>query len=85
MTDVRDCVYDFIKRIDELEEENEQLKKWCEEFNALEVVKENEKLKELLQECRSNIDKQIVGTPTYQYWEGIFSGKLLEKIDEVLK
>lgn len=27
MTDVRDCVYDFIERIDELEDENERLKK----------------------------------------------------------
>lgn len=28
-----------------LQAENAQLKKWCEEFNALEVYKENEKLK----------------------------------------
>lgn len=32
MTDVRDCVYDFIKRIDELEEENEQLKELLKEI-----------------------------------------------------
>lgn len=32
-------------------EENAQLKKWCEEFNALEVANENTKLKELLKEC----------------------------------
>ena len=30
-------------------EENAQLKKWCEEFNALEVAKENTKLKSKLQ------------------------------------
>lgn len=33
-----------------LEEENEKLKKWCEGFNALDVVEENQKLKELLKE-----------------------------------
>lgn len=32
--------------------ENDQLKKWCEEFNVLEVVKENTKLKELLKKCK---------------------------------
>lgn len=31
-------------------EKNDQLKKWCEEFNALDVAKENTKLKELLKE-----------------------------------
>ena len=40
--------------IAELEAENAQLKKFCEEFNALEVAKENEKLKEELQEEREN-------------------------------
>ena len=34
----------------ELQEENARLKKWCEEFNALDVAKENTKLKELLKE-----------------------------------
>ena len=70
MTDVRDCVYDFIKRIDELEEENEQLKKFCEEFNALNVSKENQRLKELLKELRMSV---------------MFDKDLVEKIDEVLK
>lgn len=32
----------------ELEEENAQLKKWCEEFNVLEVAKENAQLKDVL-------------------------------------
>ena len=36
-------------------EENAQLKKWCEEFNALEVAKENAQLKELLKECQNMI------------------------------
>ena len=83
--------YDILKEYEEHNtpvpsyRELQQLKKFCEEFNALNVSKENQRLKEMLKECRSNIDKQIVGTPTYQYWEGIFSGKLLDKIDEVLK
>ena len=34
-------------------EENQQLRKWCEEFNALDVAKENQQLKELLKEIRS--------------------------------
>ena len=42
--------------IEGLEKENVQLKKWCEEFNALEVAKENIKLKELLKECRDEIE-----------------------------
>ena len=37
-------------RIVELNKENRQLRKWCEEFNALKVVEENAKLKELLKE-----------------------------------
>lgn len=32
-------------------EENTKLKKWCEAFNALEVVIENAQLKSLLKEC----------------------------------
>ena len=36
----------------ELKKENAQLHKFLEEFNALEVAKENQKLKELLRECR---------------------------------
>ena len=54
-----------------LRKENKQLKKFCEEFNALEVVKENQRLKELLKECRNRLD-------TYY-------SDLLKQIDEVLK
>lgn len=38
--------------IKKLLEENTQLHKFLEEFNALEVAKENQQLKELLKECR---------------------------------
>lgn len=65
-------------RIVELNKENRQLRKWCEEFNALEVVKENQLLKELLYSLKccltsENIEPQIR------------IDKSLGKIDEVLK
>ena len=37
-------------RIVELNKENRQLRKWCEEFNAIDVAKENQQLKTLLKE-----------------------------------
>ena len=36
-------------------EEWKQLRKWCEEFNALDVAKENQQLKELLKECQEHL------------------------------
>lgn len=48
-------------RIVELNKENRQLRKWCEEFNALEVAKENQQLKELLKYCHY----YIINTPVY--------------------
>lgn len=41
--DVKDLAY--------IQEENAQLRKFLEEFNALEVAKENQQLKELLSKC----------------------------------
>ena len=38
--------------VESLTQENKQLRKWCEEFNALDVAKENQQLKELLKEVR---------------------------------
>ena len=43
----------------ELEAENTKLKKWCEEFNALDVAKENTKLKELLKECADEFESYL--------------------------
>lgn len=65
-------------------EQWQQMKAFCEEFNALDVAVENQKLKELLKECRNCVTRQIYGSPTRQYWEGVFDDKLLTKIDEVL-
>ena len=55
LIDTNDTIFRQIKDINsenyELEKENKQLRKWCEEFNTLEVAKENQQLKELLKEC----------------------------------
>ena len=62
---------------------------YCENENLLEEIEkideENTKLKELLKECRTCVTRQIYGSPTRQYWEGVFDDELLTKIDEVLK
>ena len=47
----------------ELKKENKQLRKWCEEFNALDVAKENQQLKELLKECRTMLGQFEVHNP----------------------
>lgn len=68
--------YDILKEYEEHQEpiptyeEWQQLKKFCEEFNALNVSKENQRLKELLKELRMSV---------------MFDKDLVEKIDEVLK
>lgn len=59
-------------RIVELNKENRQLRKWCEEFNALNVAEENQKLKECLKNCRELFD-------TWDY------PNIVKEIDEVLK
>lgn len=67
-------------RIVELNKENRQLRKWCEEFNTLDVAKENAKLKELLKECRevAEFTKTIVNKHKW-------FNEVITKIDEVLK
>lgn len=47
--------WDYVKDIcnEAVRKENEQLHKFLEEFNALEVAEENQQLKELLKEIRS--------------------------------
>lgn len=58
-------------------EEWKQLHKFLEEFNALDVAKENEQLKELLRKCRSD----LMSCFTIGYEDSEF----IKKIDEVLK
>ena len=60
-------------RIVELNKENRQLLKWCEEFNALDVAKENQQLKELL--------KEIIADADLSYCDS----DIELRIDEVLK
>ena len=63
-------------------EEWKQLRKWCEEFNALEVAKENQQLKELLKECYKMLAQYQVENSEPSLDENI---ELLTRIDEVLK
>ena len=64
-------------------EEWQQMKAFCEGFNALEVAEENQKLKELLEACKRVITEDIVfnhkGDMPYSY------AKILSRIDEVLQ
>lgn len=65
-------------------EEWQQLHKFLEEFNALDVAKENKKIKELLKECHH----YIVNTPVYSQGDDVKQAeihKLLDKIEAVLK
>lgn len=77
--------------IEKLKEENAQLKKWCEEFNALDVKQENEKLKtenkwhsEQLNEAVKEIDKlkEEVSTETYKVSEAYC---FVEELKDLLK
>ena len=50
----------------------------------LKLVEENQQLKELLKECRNCVTRQIYGSPTRQYFEGVFDDELLTKIDNAI-
>lgn len=47
-TDRTASTIQLIEKIEELEKENKQLRKWCEEFNALDVAQENKKLRDAI-------------------------------------
>ena len=69
-----------------LNKENKQLRKWCEEFDALNVAKENKKLKDLLQKCKVAFKTYANEDETCGLEEENKCAKhLLAKIDEVLK
>ena len=38
-----------------IKQENQQLRKWCEEFNALDVAKENQQLKDKLEKAEATL------------------------------
>ena len=63
-------------------EQWQQMKAFCEEFNALEVAEENRELKELLKECYKMLAQYHVENSEPSLDENI---QLLTKIDEVLK
>ena len=68
-----DYILPYLKQV-------QQLHKFLEEFNALEVAKENQQLKELLKECRDDLNHIISNVHLCK--------ELLDlktKIDEVLK
>ena len=62
-------------------EQWQQMKAFCEEFNALEVAKENQQLKELLYKCREKLNQLDYGC---EVWQGELTD-FIEEIDEVLK
>ena len=68
-------------KVADLEAENMQLRQFCEEFNALNVAEENQRLKELLKECNLLLIKQQANDEV----EHKESAELVLKIEEVLK
>lgn len=54
--EVYECVLRNSVKVADLEAENMQLRQFCEEFNALDVAKENQKLKELLKNVTDECD-----------------------------
>lgn len=48
------------------------------------LKQENQHLKELLKECRNCVTRQIYGSPTRQYFEGVFDDELLTKITNAI-
>ena len=75
---------DWIKPIAEVPsyEEWQQMKAFCEEFNALNVAQENQKLKELLKECGTflEVHREEDGDVIIN---DVSTSQLLTKIDEV--
>jgi hypothetical protein len=60
------------------------MKAFCEEFNALNVAEENQRLKSLLKDCR----EYVVNTPVYPQGDDNKQAeihRLVDKINEVLK
>lgn len=55
-TDRTATTIQLIEKIEELERENKQLRKWCEEFNALDVAQENKRLRDAIKFQNDFID-----------------------------
>jgi hypothetical protein len=72
------------ERIEKLEAENMQLRQFCEEFNALSVAKENQKLKELLEECGIFLDVHRENDGNV-FINDVGTSQIIDKINEALK
>ena len=72
--------------IEELKGQIEQLKalNTADDYLIKLLEEQNQQLKELLKECRNCVTRQIYGSPTRQYFEGVFDDELLTKIDNAL-
>ena len=83
-TDRTASTIQLIEKIEELEKENAQLRKWCEEFNALTVAEENSKLKQLLAKAQGCVwlEKETYNNSS-PIWNEL--NILFESINEVLK
>lgn len=66
-------------------EEWQQMKAFCEEFNALDVAQENKRLKELLKECSPYVARSATSRMIKNSVGHKKDMNLLTKIDEVLK
>jgi hypothetical protein len=74
-------------KCEKLEQENQQLRKWCEEFNALEVAEENKRLKGLLLSSRGFVDKERITLETSGFGHNEYcrrTKELLTAIDNAI-
>lgn len=72
---------DAHEKVESLTQENKQLRKWCEEFNAIDVAEENKELKELLKRC-----VPFVQACQYNYYRATPEqiSSFLDRINEML-
>lgn len=78
-------IKNFQPKYKEMEKENTQLHKFLEEFNALDVAKENQQLKELLKECLNEIHElaEIQDNRSVTIYN-FLSAELITKIDNAI-
>ena len=82
--EVYECILRNSVKVADLEAENMQLRQFCEEFNALNIAKENQQLKELLNEIddvysvginksEDNEDEYIIYKSTFKRLDELFN------------
>ena len=80
--------WDYVKEVcnEAVRKENELLRKFADEFNALEVAKENKKLKTLIKKCRGCVEVQFENAMMCKEWgDANHFRRLLRKIQKVLE